>query len=430
MHAFREEFLAFSLARDVLKFGDFITKAGRDSPYFFNAGLFNDGESLRRLGGFYADALLASGIAFDHLFGPAYKGITLAAATAIALAEKGHNLPFSYNRKEAKDHGEGGVVVGAPLARPRGDRRRRDHRRRGEARVDRDDPRSRARSAVGGADRAGPQGARAGRERRRCRSCRRSSASRSCAIATLDDVMAFVARRRRSSGRTRRGSRRIARSTVRTEAAREAGSVKAGRRTRAAVGPRRVSVVRRLTRRGRSRGASALGAGRILLLALLSLVAIGAGGHVQVGGREGGRPLHRQDPGRSRQQGQHDARQAGAAGQEDRPGGDARADPRARERRRRTRRLTAKANEEIAPPRPRAAFVVHDRKRDRPRAKPRARHDRRADRVVRRLHAAADQAARRSSRSSKAKLAGKPDAAWRSSASSKATRPSSRRPPR
>ena len=115
MGTFREEFLAFSLARDVLKFGDFVTKAGRNSPYFFNAGLFDDGESLRRLGGFYADALLASGIVFDQLFGPAYKGITLAAATAIALAEKGHNLPFSYNRKEAKDHGEGGVIVGAPL---------------------------------------------------------------------------------------------------------------------------------------------------------------------------------------------------------------------------------------------------------------------------------------------------------------------------
>ena len=114
-HAFREEFLAFSLARDVLKFGNFVTKAGRDSPYFFNAGLFDDGESLRRLGGFYADALLASGIAFDRLFGPAYKGITLAAATSIALAEKGHNLPFSYNRKEAKNHGEGGMIVGEPL---------------------------------------------------------------------------------------------------------------------------------------------------------------------------------------------------------------------------------------------------------------------------------------------------------------------------
>ena len=115
MQAFRQEFLAFSLARDVLKFGNFVTRAGRNSPYFFNAGLFGDGESLRRLGGFYADALIASGIGFDQLFGPAYKGITLAAATAIALAEKGHNLPFSYNRKEAKDHGEGGVIVGAPL---------------------------------------------------------------------------------------------------------------------------------------------------------------------------------------------------------------------------------------------------------------------------------------------------------------------------
>lgn len=115
MQAFRRDFLAFSLARDVLRFGDFITKAGRKSPYFFNAGLFDDGESLRRLGGFYAEALIASGIAFDQLFGPAYKGITLAAATAIALAEKGHNLPFSYNRKEAKDHGEGGLIVGPTL---------------------------------------------------------------------------------------------------------------------------------------------------------------------------------------------------------------------------------------------------------------------------------------------------------------------------
>jgi orotate phosphoribosyltransferase len=116
MNDFRQEFLAFALARDVLRFGQFITKAGRTSPYFFNAGLFNDGESLRRLGRFYGEALLASGIGFDQLYGPAYKGITLAAATAIALAEKGHNLPFSFNRKEAKDHGEGGTIVGAPLA--------------------------------------------------------------------------------------------------------------------------------------------------------------------------------------------------------------------------------------------------------------------------------------------------------------------------
>ncbi len=116
MSDFRHDFLAFSLAREVLRFGEFITKAGRKSPYFFNAGLFNDGDSLRRLGHFYAEAWLASGIGCDQLFGPAYKGIPLAAATAVALAEKGHNLPFSFNRKEAKDHGEGGVVVGAPLA--------------------------------------------------------------------------------------------------------------------------------------------------------------------------------------------------------------------------------------------------------------------------------------------------------------------------
>jgi orotate phosphoribosyltransferase len=115
MNDFRQEFLAFALARDVLRFGEFITKAGRKSPYFFNAGLFNDGDSLRRLGRFYADALLASGVACDQLYGPAYKGITLAAATGIALAEKGHNLPYSFNRKEAKDHGEGGMIVGAPL---------------------------------------------------------------------------------------------------------------------------------------------------------------------------------------------------------------------------------------------------------------------------------------------------------------------------
>ncbi len=112
---FQQQFLAFAVARDVLRFGEFITKAGRRSPYFFNAGLFDDGESLRRLGGFYAGTLLESGVACDQLFGPAYKGITLAAATAVALAEKGHNLPFSFNRKEAKDHGEGGTVIGAPL---------------------------------------------------------------------------------------------------------------------------------------------------------------------------------------------------------------------------------------------------------------------------------------------------------------------------
>ncbi|MEO6928761.1 MAG: orotate phosphoribosyltransferase [Casimicrobiaceae bacterium] len=112
---FRQRFLAFALARDVLRFGDFVTKAGRRTPYFFNAGLFSDGSSLRELGRFYADALRASELPFDMLFGPAYKGITLAAATAIALAENGHNVPFSYNRKEMKDHGEGGDIVGAKL---------------------------------------------------------------------------------------------------------------------------------------------------------------------------------------------------------------------------------------------------------------------------------------------------------------------------
>ena len=115
MSDFRRDFLAFALACEVLRFGDFTTKAGRRTPYFFNAGLFNDGDSLRTLGRFYARALQASGVVCDQLFGPAYKGIPLAASTAIALSEIGQNLPWSFNRKEAKDHGEGGVVVGAPL---------------------------------------------------------------------------------------------------------------------------------------------------------------------------------------------------------------------------------------------------------------------------------------------------------------------------
>lgn len=115
MTDFRQEFLSFALAREVLRFGHFVTKAGRESPYFFNAGLFNDGQSVRTLGAFYAKALVASGVSFDQLYGPAYKGIPLAVATAFALVDEGRNLPFSFNRKEAKDHGEGGVVVGAPL---------------------------------------------------------------------------------------------------------------------------------------------------------------------------------------------------------------------------------------------------------------------------------------------------------------------------
>ncbi len=113
---FRQEFIRFALAQQVLCFGEFKTKAGRLSPYFFNAGQFNDGDSLRRLGQFYAKAVIASGVDFDMLFGPAYKGIPLAAAGAIALAEAGRRVPFAFNRKEAKDHGEGGSTVGAPLA--------------------------------------------------------------------------------------------------------------------------------------------------------------------------------------------------------------------------------------------------------------------------------------------------------------------------
>ena len=109
------EFIQFSLDCGVLKFGEFKTKAGRMSPYFFNAGLFDDGATLGRLAGFYADALLASDIEFDMIFGPAYKGIPLGAAVAIELARRGKNVPFAYNRKEAKDHGEGGTLVGAPL---------------------------------------------------------------------------------------------------------------------------------------------------------------------------------------------------------------------------------------------------------------------------------------------------------------------------
>jgi orotate phosphoribosyltransferase len=104
------------LERNVLRFGSFTTKAGRLSPYFFNAGLFNDGDSLRRVGQFYAQAILESGIAYDQLFGPAYKGIPLVTAAAVALAQNGRNVPISFNRKEVKDHGEGGVIIGAPLA--------------------------------------------------------------------------------------------------------------------------------------------------------------------------------------------------------------------------------------------------------------------------------------------------------------------------
>jgi orotate phosphoribosyltransferase len=111
-----QEFVHFAVQSGVLRFGEFKTKAGRLSPYFFNAGLFNDGAKLGRLAEFYARRLLASPLEFDLLFGPAYKGITLAAAVAVELARRGRNVPFAYNRKEAKDHGEGGLLVGAPVA--------------------------------------------------------------------------------------------------------------------------------------------------------------------------------------------------------------------------------------------------------------------------------------------------------------------------
>ena len=114
-HDFRQQFVEFAIRHKALCFGEFTTKAGRLSPYFFNSGLFSDGASLAALGRFYAQAVLASGLKIDTIFGPAYKGITLAAGTAIALAEMGQNLPFCFNRKEAKDHGEGGLIVGAPL---------------------------------------------------------------------------------------------------------------------------------------------------------------------------------------------------------------------------------------------------------------------------------------------------------------------------
>ncbi len=117
MHDYQREFLDFALEQDVLRFGEFQLKSGRISPYFFNAGLFNTGRTLAALGRYYARAITASGIEFDMLFGPAYKGIPLASATAVALADHhDRDVPWAFNRKEAKDHGEGGTIVGAPLA--------------------------------------------------------------------------------------------------------------------------------------------------------------------------------------------------------------------------------------------------------------------------------------------------------------------------
>ncbi|GAB5382142.1 MAG: orotate phosphoribosyltransferase [Aliiglaciecola sp.] len=116
MQDFQREFIEFALARDVLRFGQFTLKSGRTSPYFFNAGLFNTGNDLAKLGQYYAQALVSAGIEFDVLFGPAYKGIPIATTTAVALADK-HNIdtPYCFNRKEAKDHGEGGTLVGSEL---------------------------------------------------------------------------------------------------------------------------------------------------------------------------------------------------------------------------------------------------------------------------------------------------------------------------
>ncbi len=115
MKQMRQDFIRFAIEQKVLRFGEFQTKAGRLSPYFFNAGLFNDGASLKHLTQFYAQTILVSGINFDVLYGPAYKGIPLAAGTAISMMEQGRNMPYCFNRKEVKDHGEGGNTIGAKL---------------------------------------------------------------------------------------------------------------------------------------------------------------------------------------------------------------------------------------------------------------------------------------------------------------------------
>jgi orotate phosphoribosyltransferase len=177
------------VAQNVLRFGEFKTKAGRLSPYFFNAGLFNDGAALDRLSQFYAKAILASGIEIDMLFGPAYKGIPLVAVSALALAQAGRNLPFAFNRKEAKDHGEGGNIIGAPLAGPRADYRRRYFGRNLGARVRGDHSRG-GRDALRCRHRPGSHGARYAAACRRCRKSSATTASRWYAVASLDDLMA------------------------------------------------------------------------------------------------------------------------------------------------------------------------------------------------------------------------------------------------
>jgi orotate phosphoribosyltransferase len=116
MHEYQREFIEFAIRNQVLRFGEFTLKSGRSSPYFFNSGLFNSGASIARLGRYYAETVMRSKLDFDILFGPAYKGIPLAVSTAVAIAEHhGRDIPYAFNRKEAKDHGEGGIVVGAAL---------------------------------------------------------------------------------------------------------------------------------------------------------------------------------------------------------------------------------------------------------------------------------------------------------------------------
>ena len=121
--AYQTDFIELCVRSGVLRFGSFTLKSGRESPYFFNAGLFNTGDAIGAVGHAYAEAVTASDLQFDMLFGPAYKGIPLVTITAAALAQRGRNLPFAFNRKEAKDHGEGGNIIGSPLARGRADRR-------------------------------------------------------------------------------------------------------------------------------------------------------------------------------------------------------------------------------------------------------------------------------------------------------------------
>ncbi len=116
MNEYQQDFIEFSIKKEALKFGEFTLKSGRVSPYFFNTGLFNDGESLQRLGECYAATVIQAGVSFDMLYGPAYKGIPLASSLAIALnGHHGRSVPYCFNRKEVKDHGEGGLLLGAPL---------------------------------------------------------------------------------------------------------------------------------------------------------------------------------------------------------------------------------------------------------------------------------------------------------------------------